>query len=80
MAFSLPDLRQEVDQGDLGLAGQERVDVHFLNRDPVIFLAAPGNHLQPLCEFGDIRPAVRFEQADDHIDPMDIAKGDTFFV
>ena len=59
---------QLVDERDLRLAGEDGVHVHLFHGDAAIFLPAPGDDFQPAGELGDLRPAVRFEQADDDVD------------
>jgi hypothetical protein len=63
-------VRQLIDKGDLGSAGQYGVDIHFFHNNIVVFLLAPGDDFEPLQELGDIGPAVGLHESHDHIDPF----------
>ena len=63
-------MRQLVDQGDGGPAGEHRVQVHFLQHDAAV-LDPPAGHLFQFADLGDgLRPAVGLHEADDHVDAL----------
>ena len=61
-------VRQFIDKDDLGLAGQDGIEVHLLDDDPAVFLPSPGDDLQPLQEPGDAFTAVGLHEPDHHVD------------
>ena len=61
---------QLVHQGHRRPAGQHGVEVHFLQHDSVI-LDAPPRHLFQVADQGRrLGPAVRLDDADDHVDAL----------
>jgi hypothetical protein len=50
------------------MAGDDGVDVHFLNDDVVIFGAAAGGDFEAIDERGGFGSAVGFDESDDDID------------
>jgi hypothetical protein len=67
---------QLVDQAQLGVAVQDRRQVHLLQFGAAVVDAAPRDHRQPLGQGGRLGPAVRLEQADDDVAsilPLDVS-------
>ena len=60
---------QLVDQGHLGSAGQDGVQVHLGERRPAVLDHAAGHHLQALDQRRGVLPAVGLHEADHHVGP-----------
>ena len=61
---------QLVDQGDGRPAGEHGVEVHLLQHDAAV-LDPPARHLLQLADLGGgLRPAVRLDEADHHVDAL----------
>ena len=58
---------QLVDERDLGPAGDDRVDVHLLERRAPVVEACPRHHLETVDLSGRIGAAVRLDVAHDDI-------------
>ncbi len=56
-----------VHQGDVGVAGKDRIKVHLLQHCVLVGDRTPGNHLQTLKEGGGVRAAMGLAEADDHV-------------
>ncbi len=56
-----------VDEGDLGLAGQHRVDVHLLEGHAAVRLGAARHDLEPADHRGRGRAAVRLDEGHDDV-------------
>ena len=62
-------VRELVDQRDLRLAGEHRVDVHLLEERAPVLKALPRDDLEPVDQRGGLRPAVRLGERDDDVGP-----------
>ena len=62
-------VRELVDQRDLRLAGEHRVDVHLLEERAPVLKALPRDDLEPVDQGGGLRPAVRLRERDDDVRP-----------
>jgi hypothetical protein len=60
-------VRQLVDQGDLGHALEDFVQAHLLDDDPAVFNLAQGHDFEILHQGHSFRPAVGFNESDDHV-------------
>ena len=58
---------QLVDQGDLGAAGQHRVEVHLLERGAPVGHGGSGHHLQAVQQGRGGPAPVGLDEADDHV-------------
>jgi hypothetical protein len=56
-------VRQLVDEGNLGPAGENGVRVHLIGGDPAILLPAPRDDFQPVGKPGNLGTAVGFQQS-----------------
>ena len=63
-------VRQFVDEGDLGLPGEDGVEVHLLEDHAPVFLAASRDDVESLDQLRGFRPAVGLHQPDDDVDPL----------
>ncbi len=59
-----------VDEGDLGVALKNRVEVHLPEGEALVVDGRGGNCLKPSGECLGLRPAVGLHVADDDIDPF----------
>ncbi len=62
-------MRQLVDQGDLRVAGEDRVQVHFLELCPAVLHHLAGNDFETLKKRFGQRAFVGLHEADDDICP-----------
>ena len=60
-------VRELVDQGHRGPAGQHRVEVHLGEAGPAVGDLAARNHLHTLEQLGGVLPAVGLRQPDDDV-------------
>ena len=56
-----------VDESDLGPAGDDRVDVHLLERRAAVLDACARHDLEAADLLGGLRAAVRLDEADDDV-------------
>ena len=59
-----------VDDDQSGLASERRVEVEFRDGAAAIFDHAPRQDFEPLDERAGFRATVRFDEADDDVDPL----------
>ena len=63
-------VRELIDDRDIGLARDDRVEVHLVLRGAAIVDGAPRNDLE-VANFGHrVGAVVRFHETDDHVDPL----------
>ena len=60
-------VRQLVDEGDLGVAGQHGVDVHLLEGRAAVGEGLARHHLEAGDLLARVRPAVVLDEADDDV-------------
>ena len=60
-------VRELVDEGDLGTAGQHGVDVHLGETGPAVVEGAPGHDLETGKGFSGLTAAMHLDQADDQV-------------
>ena len=60
-------VRELVDERDLRLAGEDRVDVHLLERRAAVLDRSPRDDLEVADLLGGLRPAVGLDEADDDV-------------
>ena len=56
-----------VDQGDGGVAGDDRVGVHLLDGHSAVLHSAARDDLQAIQQRRGVAPAVRLDEAHDHV-------------
>ena len=74
-AFGMPAIgsvavSELVDDDQLGLARQRRVEIEFLDRAATVLDRAPRQDFKPMNERARLGAAVGLDQADDDIDPL----------
>ena len=60
-------VRELVDEGDLGVPGQDRVEVHLLEGGAAVGQRRPRDDLQVTDLLEGVRPAVRLDVGDHHV-------------
>ncbi len=65
-------VRELVDERDLRLAGEDGIDVHFLELDTAILDDAQRHGLEVADQRLGVRPAVRLDEADDDIEALSL--------
>ncbi len=63
-------VRQLIDDGDRGMAGDDGIHIHFLNDDLVIFNLSAGDDFEAFEKAGGFGAAVGFDEADHDVNPF----------
>ncbi len=63
-------VRQFVDEGHLGLSGEDGVEVHLLEEHAPVFLAAARDNVESIDQLRGFRPAMGLHQSGDDVDPL----------
>ena len=69
-AFGSVGVRQLVDDDQVGLARERRVEVELVDRAAVVFDHAPRQDFEPFHERARLGAAVRLDEADDDVDAL----------